>query len=384
MFDALSANLPQHLRMTTVGSAGASSNSEAVFGLFVSGNYFSVMRVDPVAGNGFVPADDFQTAPPYPAVLSENFWERRFGRDPQILGKTILFSGIPTTIEGITPRDFMGARREVPDVWLPLAARETPEKRAIDSTAYYILTVSVLDPSQLGYSEARAGSLSRELQARLSTRPGITSIASASRIPLGPFVSRTMVSLEGEGPQTLQDQLRAPRYPFSFVSAAYFETLGISMVEGRTFTQDEISNRAPVAVISTALAAKFWPKQDSLGKKIRVGSPAQASFALELPLYLPSVEVVGVSRDIYSDSMTRPDSGAVYLPSRHEGLDSNLLIRTSTDPQTQVEGLTRDLQSIDGNLSPVSSLTAMAAVIATYLPARRATNLDPSSALRSQ
>jgi ABC-type antimicrobial peptide transport system permease subunit len=50
--------------------------------------------------------------------------------------------------------------------------------------------------------------------------------------------------------------------------------------------------------------------------------------------------------------MTRPDSGAIYLPS-HQGLDSNLLIRTSTDPQTQVESLTRDLQSIDGNLSPV-------------------------------
>jgi hypothetical protein len=170
---------------------------------------------------------------------------------------------------------------------------------------------------------------------------------------LGPFVSRTVVSREGEGPRTLQDQLRAPRYPFTSVSAGFFETLGIPIVEGRSFTQEEISNRTPVAVISTALATKFWPKQDAIGKKIRVGSPAQSSFALELPLYLPSVEVIGVARDVYSDSMTRPDSGAVYLPSFQGGLEANLFVRTSKDPQTQVEVLTRDLQSIDINLSPV-------------------------------
>ena len=107
-------------------------STERVEALFVSSSYFSVMRVNPVAGKALSPEDDQKTAPPYSAMLSENFWERRFGRDPRILGKSLMFSGIPAVVVGITPRDFMGTRPRVPDVWLPLAAQEDPQRRLQD------------------------------------------------------------------------------------------------------------------------------------------------------------------------------------------------------------------------------------------------------------
>jgi predicted permease len=56
-----------------------------------------------------------------PAVLiSENYWQRRFGSDPAVLGKTIRLNGAPFTIVGITPHDFVGTSIAVPDFWLPL------------------------------------------------------------------------------------------------------------------------------------------------------------------------------------------------------------------------------------------------------------------------
>src|SRR5262249_31764551 len=56
-----------------------------------------------------------------PALISENYWQKRFTRDPAVLGKTISLNGIPVTIAGITPRNFVGTGVVAPDFWLPLS-----------------------------------------------------------------------------------------------------------------------------------------------------------------------------------------------------------------------------------------------------------------------
>jgi len=90
------------------------------------------MKVGTVLGRTLVPDDDRNTGPPYPVLLSENFWLRRFDRNTSILGKNLMLNGIPAAVVGITPRDFMGERPEVPDVWLPLAAQQDPMRRLED------------------------------------------------------------------------------------------------------------------------------------------------------------------------------------------------------------------------------------------------------------
>ena len=54
-------------------------------------------------------------------LISENYWQKRFGGDPALLGKTIRLNGVAFTIVGITPRDFVGTGTDVPDFWLPLS-----------------------------------------------------------------------------------------------------------------------------------------------------------------------------------------------------------------------------------------------------------------------
>jgi len=115
---------------TLFGLAGPQrlqGSAEPMLGLFVSANFFDVWRVRPILGHGFSVDDDRAVALPYPILLSENFWRRRFASDPAILGTSLLVNGYPSRVVGITPRDFMGTRPQVPDVWLPFGVKLAPK-----------------------------------------------------------------------------------------------------------------------------------------------------------------------------------------------------------------------------------------------------------------
>ncbi len=88
---------------------------------FVSGNYFSVLAVRPGQGRLLTDADDREGAAPT-AVISYAMWKSRFAADPRLVGSTLLLTGQPVTIVGITAPAFQG-ERETPDaagVWVPL------------------------------------------------------------------------------------------------------------------------------------------------------------------------------------------------------------------------------------------------------------------------
>jgi len=95
--------------------------NERVRGELVSGNFFEVLGVRPWAGRLFTQDDDRVPGAHPVAVLSYNFWERRFNKDPNIIGKTILVNEHPLTVLGVTPPGFYGVNlSDSPDVRLPL------------------------------------------------------------------------------------------------------------------------------------------------------------------------------------------------------------------------------------------------------------------------
>src|ERR1041385_7866908 len=95
--------------------------TERVSGELVSGNFFEVLGVRPWAGRLFTQDDD-RTAGAHPvAVLSYRFWESRFNKDPNLIGKTILINEHPMTVIGVTPPGFYGVNlSNDPDVRVPL------------------------------------------------------------------------------------------------------------------------------------------------------------------------------------------------------------------------------------------------------------------------
>jgi len=102
-------------------SMSGGGQSERVQGEVVSGNFFSVLGVNTAIGRLLTEADD-QTPGAHPvAVLSFNFWQRRFGADPHIVGQTISLNNYPFTVIGVTQQGFHGVEVGVaPDVRIPL------------------------------------------------------------------------------------------------------------------------------------------------------------------------------------------------------------------------------------------------------------------------
>jgi len=91
-------------------------------GHLVSGDYFPLLGVKPVLGRAIAPEDD-RVPNGHPVVmLAHGYWERRFARDPSVIGRTIRLSAVPFTIIGIAPQAFFGVETgSAPDLFLPIA-----------------------------------------------------------------------------------------------------------------------------------------------------------------------------------------------------------------------------------------------------------------------
>jgi putative ABC transport system permease protein len=94
--------------------------AERLFGCLVSGNYFDVLGVTPILGRRFTPDED-ETLSSHPVtILGYGLWVRRFGRDPAIIGKTVMLNGYPFTVVGVAPEAFGGTLVGVSmDLWVP-------------------------------------------------------------------------------------------------------------------------------------------------------------------------------------------------------------------------------------------------------------------------
>lgn len=98
----------------------SATNKEFVITTMVSENYFSVLGIAPMRGRTFGDVSELAASPT--VLISENYWQKRFGGDPALLGKTIRLKDVAFTVVGITPRDFVGTGTDVPDFWLPLSS----------------------------------------------------------------------------------------------------------------------------------------------------------------------------------------------------------------------------------------------------------------------
>ncbi len=89
-------------------------DDEIIHGEYISGNLFSLLGMKPAVGRLIAPADNAGVA-----VLNWSFWNRRFQLNPAIVGRQIILDNLPTTVIGVTPREFSGLQAGTPpDVWV--------------------------------------------------------------------------------------------------------------------------------------------------------------------------------------------------------------------------------------------------------------------------
>jgi predicted permease len=145
------------------------SDAEFASTSFVSENYFSVLGASALRGRTFE-AGDFTKQTAAPSVLiSENYWQKRFGGDADLLGKTIRLNGVAFSVVGITPHDFVGTSVEVPDFWLPLSAEPLvhPDHNWLRDREYLCCRMFArLAPGvQMGQAQAEMNVLTEHLRA---------------------------------------------------------------------------------------------------------------------------------------------------------------------------------------------------------------------------
>jgi len=99
---------------------GGVGNPEQVFGEMVTGNFFSVLGARPLIGRGFLPDEDVVPGEKLVAVLGYGEWQKRYGGDPAIVGRTISLNGGSFTVVGVMPKGFKGANAiGAPALWVP-------------------------------------------------------------------------------------------------------------------------------------------------------------------------------------------------------------------------------------------------------------------------
>jgi putative ABC transport system permease protein len=193
-----------------------------------------------------------------------------------------------------------------------------------------------------GYSEAQGRNFHHQVVDRIRTVPGVINATVARDRPFGGGFSRS-VFLEGQEPTPGG---RGVLVQTNNIGLKFFDTLGISLVRGRDFTETDGQQAPKVLIINEAMANRFWADQDPIGKRLKLFGDQDYR------------EVVGIVGDSKYNSLTEPRRPFLYIPLLQEYAPQvNLHVRTSTDPKTLVAAMRSEVQAIDPSLPALNVQT---------------------------
>jgi predicted permease len=200
------------------------------------------------------------------------------------------------------------------------------------------LMLMQFDTALVHYKPEQTQTFYRDLVQRASNLPGVTSVALTSWVPLATGdVSPRMVVPEGFQFPKNQDGEQAF---FAAVDEHFLPLLEIPVLSGRGFTADDKADTPRVAIVNQEFAKRYWPGQDSLGKRFRLDN-GQGAW----------VQVVGVAKTTKYLFIGEAPQRFFYLPYRQEKTTSmSILAQTPGDPASLSAPLRSVVQSLDRNL----------------------------------
>jgi len=187
-----------------------------------------------------------------------------------------------------------------------------------------------------GYTEAQGRNFHHDVVERVRALPGVLAATVARDRPFAGGFQRS-VFIEGQEPPPGG---RGVLVQTNNISPGFFETLGIPLMRGRDFAETDSSTSPKVMVINEAMAKRFWPDQDALGKRLKLFGDQDYR------------QVVGIVGDSKYNSLTEPQRPFMYIPLLQEYAPQvNLHVRTSGDSKGMIAALRGEVQAIDPSLS---------------------------------
>lgn len=215
------------------------------------------------------------------------------------------------------------------------------------------LLLASVDPGLQGYDRERSEIFYRELEAGLSSLPGVQAVGFARMVPLTLNSSDRGVRIPGY--EAGENENMSIRY--NMVTPGYFESMGIPLLAGRPFRDMDDRDGARVIIVNQQFVNRFWPGEDAVGRTVRSGGE--------------DWEVVGVVPTGKYFSLGEEPSAYMYFPQAQEwSFPMTAHVRTSGDPNALAMSVRREVQRLDASM-PVGDLRTMTNALGVSLfPAR--------------
>jgi putative ABC transport system permease protein len=164
-----------------------------------------------------------------------------------------------------------------------------------------LLTLKVSLPETKYDSEAKQAAFYRQMLEQVAALPGVRQVGAVSDLPRGGAEEVVRFNVGG---RPLPERGQAPQADLRSASADYFRAMGIHLLKGRSFSNQDDQRTGGVAIISETLANRFWPDADPLGRRINWGDPNNEKDWLT---------IIGVVADVKNSSLQLAPRPQLYL-----------------------------------------------------------------------
>jgi predicted permease len=189
----------------------------------------------------------------------------------------------------------------------------------------------------------RVGRLFDELFARLRGVPGVVAAAGAVGLPTGRYDSNGSYVVEGR--QTFGGDFRKLPYAgFRLASPGYFRTLGIPLISGREFSEDDVYERPQVAIVSESLARQSFGAEDPIGHRIMCGLDRPDTW----------MTIVGVVGDVRQASPAAQPGPELYMPLRQHPKMANevqVVVRSGGRPESLIPQVRQTVRALSPDVA---------------------------------
>jgi putative ABC transport system permease protein len=189
---------------------------------------------------------------------------------------------------------------------------------------------------------------------RFRGAPEVSAVGAVNALPLTSVDQSTIFYLEGQSPDSTG---KMPQVHHRVITTGYLKAMGISLLKGRDFNEQDIVNSPRVIVINEAMSRRFWPNENPIGKRIALGT--EVFTGAQLNLTAGWREIVGVVNNVRHLKLEAEPLPEAYVPfSQSPVRDMTVVIRTVSNPVNFVAAARREVSAVD-KLQPVSNVKSM-------------------------
>lgn len=193
---------------------------------------------------------------------------------------------------------------------------------------------------------------------RIQSVPGVESVGLINFMPLSGWWNVFPVTIEGQPPVPKGQE---PEIDYRVVSSGYFSVMKIPLIKGRYFTDADNESATQVVIINEKMAARFWPGEDPIGRRMRMTGEQKDDWRL-------IVGVIGNVKHFGPDKEEKPEVYRPYLQEPWPML--GLVVRTNVEPTSIASAVRNEIYAVDGD-QPVSHVMNMSDLVADSVAPRQ-------------